>query len=38
MKAEEEEKLRNPDAARKKIIADLDKMSEDIRRNRPKAE
>ena len=38
MKAEEEERLRNPDAERKRIIAYLEKVSEDMRKNRPKAE
>jgi hypothetical protein len=38
MKAEEEERMRNPDAERKRIIAYLEKVSEDMRKNRPKVE
>jgi len=38
LKAEEEERLRNPNAERKKIIAYLEKVSDDIKRNKPQAE
>ena len=38
LKAEEEERLRNPNAERKKIIAYLEKVSDDIKRNKPATE